>query len=295
LRGPEEVDSKVTSIFQALAANPKFKLLSIDFSHYDDSLKHELLQEVGQIAGYLFRPSDKEAIRALFDTLSQVGLITPIGLLDGRHGMPSGSTFTNFGDSMAQYVISQEVRRSADIYGMDIQGDDGLYLVGEPDKLLSNFKDYGLKVNDDKSYISQEYCIYLQMYYSRRYNSIVSKDQLGGVYPIYRALNRLIYLERYQDFEDYDISGQSYFSLRARSILENTRNHPFFKEFVKLIWEADKYKLSYQKSDLVNYVRRHNVQKGAGDLVANQYGDVPSGIENFAVSKVIRDLESKSG
>lgn len=290
LRGPESVDAKVTSMFESMAANPKFSLLSIDFSHYDDSLKHELLNQVGKVTSRLFQRGDNIAVEDVFDTLSSMGLITPIGLLSGRHGMPSGSTFTNYGDSMVQYMVQSIIRGS--IFSLDIQGDDGLYLTDNAELVMSNFKDYGLEVNEDKSHVSQEFCVYLQMYYSNRYTSRVDQTQLGGVYPIYRAANRLFQMERYQDFEDYDISGQSYFSLRALSILENTRNHPFFEEFVKIIWEFDKFQLAYQNSDLSRYQSRAKVQKGAGDLIANQYGDKSSGIEDFEVSKVIRGLES---
>jgi hypothetical protein len=284
LRGPEAVDRHIDQIFRSSKA-AKRSLVSIDFSSYDASVKpcHQ------ELAFYYFMRlfqlasnSDLEDIRA---GVSSIPICTPDGVRYGQHGVPSGTTFTNEVDSVVQWLIglSSEV-----VAAFDIQGDDGLYATAHPDVLLRTFSEAGLSVNEEKSVISNHYCVYLQNYYSERYTN--EEGIMSGVYPLFRALNRLIFMERWINFSDYEVDGQSYFTIRAFQILENTRNHPLFEDFVKLIYNYDKFKLKYTNSGLKRFRAMERDSRGAGELLSHHYGDVLGKLGNFKVVRLIESL-----
>lgn len=142
-------------------------------------------------------------------------------------------------------------------------------------------------MNDSKSYISKDFIVYLQRLYDRYY---LKNGFIGGIYPLYRALNRILYQERYSDFMDYSLKGRDYYSLRTISILENCKYHPLFEEFVKFIYYKDKFKLSFTTEGLANYNRMTSNGTGTVGLINNQYGDSTKGINSFETIKVINKL-----
>ena len=199
-----------------------------------------------------------DEINYIADRFLNIGLVTPDGIISGPHGVPSGSTFTNEVDSIVQYLVASNCS-SVDTNYCSIQGDDGVYFSSDPDDLFSCFEKVGLDVNKDKSLVSNSTVNYLQLLYHSDYNR---GDNLVGVYSTYRALIRLVYPERFEDFSKDDISGKDYFAIRSISILENCKNHPLFKEFVNYVYKLDKYKLSFSDLGLVNYIKRINRQEG---------------------------------
>lgn len=283
LLGPDEVDKMVTRAFLNSHAHNQ-PLMSIDFSLYDASVK-PLLQSVA--FSYLesmfqLTAESQTNFSLMRDRFAEIGLVTPDGVLKGSHGVPSGSTFTNEVDSIVQYAIANNF-----ITLGSVQGDDGIYVTEDPERLIRRFNSFGLNVNEEKTDVSMDYCIFLQNYYSRSYVNVYGNPV--GVYPLYRALNRLIYTERWTDFEDHNVEGRDYFSLRAISILENCKNHPFFVPFVKFVANSDKYNLKFSGMGFNKYTRMLNRVKGAGDLIRNQYGDDIRGLLSFQTVKVLRD------
>lgn len=288
LRGPEAVDAHIDKIIRVSTA-AKRPLVSVDFSSYDASVKPRHQEMAFYYFRRLFQPSSYDMLEDIRVRISSIPIVTPDGVRYGQHGVPSGTTFTNELDSVVQWLIAL----SSEVVDMfDIQGDDGLYATKHPDVLKSAFAEHGLNVNEEKSVISDHYCVYLQNYYSLRYTN--KAGVVSGVYPIFRALNRLLYLERWANFEDYDVDGQSYFTIRALQILENTRNHPLFGEFVKLIYDHDKYKLKYTNSGLKRFRVMERSSRGAGELLSHHYGDVLGNLGKFETVKLIESFNSRS-
>lgn len=289
LRGPEEVDLSVTKLIdQAMLRN--LSLVSIDFSRYDSTVRPELQKYCFDYISKLFQTEYKAELDYIANRFKSIGVVTPDGVYSGDHGVPSGSTFTNEVDSIAQYLIaiSTDFIFSENI---DIQGDDGIYAVTvrSKDIIFDSFEKFGLVPNRDKSYIFDDAVIYLQklfdVYYRDKSNGII-----GGIYPIYRALNRLIYQERWSDFEEFGISGKDYYSIRAITILENCKHHPLFKDFVKLIVSIDKYSINPSDSSISKYVQMISEKSGIEGMLINQYGDNLKGIRNFDTFKIVRQL-----
>lgn len=284
IKSPDDVNNKITRLINSAGGNRK--LLSIDFSAYDTSLKYTLQKEAFEYIKELFQPSFSDEIDYIFERFNTIGLITPDGILRGSHGVPSGSTFTNEVDSICQYLIATTF--GLDAGDFDIQGDDGAYALEDPDTLMDYFSSFGLTVNKEKSYVADDYIVYLQNLYHKEYT--LSNGIIGGIYPTYRALNRILYLERFTDFEKTDILGKDYFSIRTISILENCKYSPLFSQLVKFVYSLDKYNLEYSQEGLNSYIKSVKAASGVAGVFKFRYEDDVTGIGNFETVKLLKTL-----
>jgi len=288
LLGPDAVSEAITRIIEP-AIRDGLTLISIDFSGYDRSLKQGLQLKVGEYYKSLFQNKYSDDIDKMIRRKSTIGIVTPDGIISGPHGEPSGSTLTNEDDSIAQYMIAKSsgVFENSELFNM--QGDDGVYALKD-DKIVSlysSFKRHGLIVNESKSYESNDYLIYLQNLY---HNDYKVDGVIKGIYPTFRALNRILYQERWSNFEDYGIKGSDYYSIRTISILENCKHHPLFEEFVKFVVENDKYGLRPSQEGISQYVKMLTNMSGSEGILVNQYGDNIKGIKSFETFKLISRL-----
>lgn len=286
LISPEAVSQSLTRLI--LDKDKDEIIYSVDFASYDTSVGPKLQEVAFSYIKSLFQPSFHSDIDYIKDRFKSIAIVTPSGIRSGDHGVPSGSTFTNEVDSICQVSISKTLSYIKD-ESFQVQGDDGVYRIPKDkvDELSSKFESFGLKVNKDKSYVSEAYAIYLQNLFHKDY---VNNGLIGGIYPIYRALNRLVYQERWSDFEDFGITGKDYYSIRAISICENCKYHPLFKELVKFVVKHDKYSLDVSDQGIANYVRMMSNTYGAGEILNHQYGDNVSGIKSFETFKLIKEL-----
>ena len=131
--------------------------------------------------------------------------------------------------------------------------------------------------------------MYLQNLYSADYRG--DDGIIRGIYPLYRALGRLVFMERFNDFSEYDIEGKHFFAIRALSILENTRNHPMFEEFVKFVAGHDKYGLKLTGKSINEYVKFIKDSAGNQEIMKYRYGDEITGIKGFRSYQVLEQSE----
>lgn len=285
LVGPAAIDKSLSSMI-ALARRDGLTMLSIDFSKYDQTVKRTLQNYAFDYIKSLYQSQYHGLLSVIAERFNTVGLVTPDGVWNGQHGVPSGSAFTNEVDSIVQYIIARSV--IDDDNRINIQGDDGAYVCNESElmRLKTKFQEFGLIVNNDKSYESYSSFVYLQKLFSSEY--MIDGD-VGGIYPTYRALSRLVYLERFTMLEG-EIDGKDYFSLRAIAILENCKHHPLFEELVRFVLQRDRYGLEFSSIGLRQYVNMLSKSKGEEGLLINQYGDDLAGIESFETVKLINRL-----
>lgn len=290
LIGPEAVSKRITYLLNKASKEGKV-CLSIDIATFDSSTSPVVSNCAFTSLASYFQEVYRKDFGVVQKLFTGIEVITPDGITGGEHGVPSGSNFTNEIDSEIQMLISTD-SGTVDIDDFDIQGDDGAYVIDESmiTSLKKSFKKYGYEISESKSFISPDYFVYLQKLYHKDF-----QDEMGlvnGIYPIVRALNRIRYQERWSQFEDYDISGQDYYSLRTISILENCRFHPLFEEFVKFVLDNDKYSLAFSKNGLKKYVDMLFATEGNRGDFSNQYGDDIKGLMSFETIKLIRKLGS---
>ena len=289
LISPDAVSRGITRIIKYCNTRDRYIVVSIDFKAYDKSFRAKL-----QKASFHYIKS-KFQIRYHYelDTISgrfrTIGIVTPTAILKGDHGVPSGSPFTNEVDSIGQVKAKERAGFVINDDEFQVQGDDGVYLVPEDrvDEFYQCFEDVGLDINRDKSYLSKDYAIYLQCLFHKDYES---NGIISGIYPIYRALNRILFQERWSTFEDYDLSGKDYYSIRTLCILENCKYHPLFREFVKFVYELDKYSLDPSDQGISHYVQMMESIQGAGEILNHQHGDNFRGIKSFESYKLAREM-----
>jgi hypothetical protein len=283
INSPDQVNRRITELINTARKEDKF-LVSIDFSAYDASVKTTLQKAAFEYIKQLFQQNYHEEIDYISARFNTIELVSPSGILTGPHGVPSGSTFTNEVDSICQYLVAREYD---DDVLCDIQGDDGAYVVNYPDELIKQFESKGLNVNEEKTNISKDFVIYLQNLYHPDYSN---DGLIGGIYPTYRALNRILYLERFTDLEKNSISGKDYFSIRTITILENCKYHPLFKQLVEFVFKLDKYELGYSREGLIKYIQGIKESSGTQGILQFRYEDDIKGIENFETVKILKSL-----
>nr|APG78190.1 RdRp [Beihai picobirna-like virus 12] len=287
LRGPESISRNITRLIDDAISNGMI-CVSIDISQFDASVQPSLSQRAFLEFGSYFQSEYSEYFKVLSDIFVTIPIVTPDGLITGYHGVGSGSNFTNEVDSQVHRNILHDF--GIPDSNIDIQGDDGA-IICDPDKVNSMLKRYessGFIVSLDKTYQSTNFFIYLQNLYHVDYRN--SDGIIGGIYPIWRALNRIRFQETWSRFEDYGISGKDYYSIRTISILENCKNHPLFEDLVKFVLKYDKYSLDYSEIGLSSYLRFVKETEGDRGDFSNQYGDDISGINSFETVKLIKKL-----
>lgn len=290
LRTPDDVSLAMTKLIDyCLSLN--IDILSIDFKNYDNSCKPRLQKPAFETVKVCFQKQFHKYIDVISNFFANVGIITPDGVLYGPHGVPSGSTFTNEVDSIIQYGISLECPQISNHELSQVQGDDGVYACIDAKSVMDHFSSYGLNVSVDKSYISRNYAVYLQQLFHDAYRD--DKGVINGIYPIFRALNRIIYLEKFDDFLSDGLVGSDYFSIRTICILEQCKHHPLFREFVGYVYSLDKYQLKFSDQGLAGFVKRKAIQDGKDITFRNwTYGDDVAGIKSFDTFKVLQTLRS---
>jgi hypothetical protein len=288
LVSPTSVDYAITDQLKRAVSQNLF-CVSGDFPAYDSTLKANAQRNCFDYFKLMFQSSYHDQLDYIADRFRDVEIVTPDGILSGPHGVPSGSTFTNEVDSVNQYLILRSGNVSPNDF--QIQGDYKALNTSDPNRIFKLFEDNGFTLSDDKTVVSKSSFRYLQNYYSLEYADPLG--HIGGIYSIYRALNRIVYPERYDDYTNSGIEGSDYNSIRTISILENCKNHPLYVPFVKFILDRDKYDLKFSGNGLQQYVQSIVQTSGTDDIFKYRYGDNLSGIRSFETVKVISELSSR--
>jgi hypothetical protein len=289
LRGPDDVADHMTRIIDGAIRSGKM-LVSIDFSAFDSTVKPGMQAKVGEYYMNLFQSKFGSEIRDIVTLKSNIPIVTPDGIRYGGHGEPSGSAFTNEDDSIAQFLVARHSGVLEEFLNLfAIQGDDGVYAI-DPEKLPTFFNAFKIffNINLEKTKQASDHLFYLQNLYHPFYRK--DDGTIPGIYSTVRALNRIIYQERFINFVEYELKGRNYYALRTLSILENCKNHPLFPKLVDFVLHLDKYDLSPSSDSIVNYVRLINDTEGFRSSIPQQFGDNVSGIKDWESYKLVKKL-----
>jgi hypothetical protein len=282
---PDATDLAITRMFNA--KNESDQISCLDFSSYDASITPDHSGKAFAFIAAHFAPRFEGEIFEIYVRFATIPFYTPDGEYSGKHGVPSGSAFTNTVDSIVQYLIVSKLDVLKGPDSVQIQGDDGIFLIngGNNDILAEAFNRAGLNVNAEKSDLfDTAEGTYLQRYYHNNYSGA---HGLGGVYSISRALLRLKYLERFVDGlgSEEELSGDDYFALRAIAILENCKHHPHFYDLIDFARQHDKFELNFSSSGKEVYENLPERRSRAD--VTNQYGD-RGGIESYDTYRYLK-------
>jgi len=277
--GPSAVDSAMTHLIRE-AVSMDYLCVSGDIEAFDNSVGRDLQSNAFKEVELNFQPSYASEIDEIANRFLTTPLATPDGVYVGEHGIPSGSNFTSIIGSLVNRQVSQHPPELS-----QYMGDDFALVAKTSKEIFEKYRSCGLKLNEAKTLVKPYSFVYLQRLHHVDY---VVDGEYKGIYPIYRALLRLVYPERFSDFNDYDLLGRDYFAIRSLSILENCKFHPLFEEFVKFWMRFEKYKVP-SNSSIRKFVKMNEEKIGSlGTL--NQYGDKIGGIRDFASYRLVIQL-----
>lgn len=277
----DEVDRSVSAMLEL-----DQMILSSDFSGFDQSVKDQQAWYFEFLAG-MYQRQYHEDIEWLEHNLRNIELLCTTTIqLKGKHGMPSGSNFTNQADSLINLFAQTSSPVANYLHLLQVQGDDALVMVDDLDAHLEHLRTLGFEVNADKQTYSTNEAHYLQRLYLKQHKV----DGIHrGIYPIMRALNSLLGQERF--YEGWD---SRMVSLRVLMILENCKWHPEYVPFVKFVLKFGDPKLK----ELVNSLSSGSTVKALQKQASGIAGLVPTynqesglgGIVNFTSVKLISSL-----
>lgn len=173
-------------------------------------------------------------------------------IADQQHGVASGSGWTQLCETIFQICkFDQWIQRNGLSLtvndGMGI-GDDYVWFFDEkPDSqsIVDFWAEDGLPGKEEKQSNEEDSCTFLQRLFIKNYMSREDDKILGGIYPTVRALNSLLWPEKFHKPKDWN---SDMFCVRCFMILENTVDHPLFEEFVKFVVKGHKDLLPFAKS-----------------------------------------------
>nr|UDL14572.1 MAG: putative RNA-dependent RNA polymerase [Picobirnavirus sp.] len=294
----DRVDQEVTALFDTKGDNDD--VICTDFSKFDQHFNRDLQNAAWKVIdGLLSKDADRIHWLQVFMVKFYIPLICSEDLLyTGYHGMGSGSGGTNFDECMAhkclQFECAQSKGQQLNPHSM-AYGDDGIltYPGIKVDDVIQTYTSHGQEMNASKQYVSKHDCVVLRRWHGDDYRV---NGTMVGVYSTFRALGRLLAQERYYDPDKWN---PSMVVLRALSILENCKWHPYFHEFIDFVIKGDKYRLGL---DIPGFF--DNIEKIAQEAIENfhdflgytkslQNPTPAKGIKEWKVVKYLLKLSKK--
>lgn len=226
-----------------------------DFSSTDAHFQLRTSMEVYDVLSQCFQERYRSALLESIQYMHTIPLV--IGsdrMLTGEHGVSSGSNWTNFIETIFDWILSEYVSILT-LGGSEVEWTRGLYAIG--DDMSWFYKNYspkfadflaevgtsvGQQIKADKTTNHPDKVVSLQRLFQRNY---VRPDGLiRAVYPTIRALKSLVYPER---FHKPALWSKDMEAIRALMILENCVDHPLFTNFVKFVVAGDPYLVEFCK------------------------------------------------
>lgn len=269
-KGPDAVDSAMTKLIHEAVESGRL-CISGDIEGFDSSVGKDLQNSAFTEFKSYFQSQYNSEIDEIANRFLTLPFVTPDGVWVGEHGIPSGSNLTGIIGSMVNRQVSQHPSELSQFLG-----DDFALVAKTSDEVFSKYSGCGLKLNETKTLVKPYGFVYLQKLHHADY---VVDGEYKGIYPTFRGLNRLCFPEYFSYFNDYDLDGKSYFAIRSLSILENSKYHPLFEEYVKFWMRYDKY-IVPSNSSIRSFAKMTEEKLGSVGTT-NQYGDKISGIRSF--------------
>lgn len=289
---PVLVDTRITAMIKEAIRTGKV-LYSVDFVAFDTSCSWQLIIKAFDVIKSCYAPCFGEFIDKICLWFYTIPIVTPTGILRGNHGVPSGSSFTNVIDSLIQAGSALTLDFIEECW-MIINGDDGVYMmysdrVGEFEQM---WKKQRLNLGKDKVLISNVSCTFCQRLYHIDY---IKDDFIGGVYPVYRALNRLIWLEKFTNLRKIGITSRDHFGIRTLTILEQCKYHPLFEELVRFVLHREKFALDVSKTGTVKYLQELTKGRELLDQLNETHLVSSTGIKEFESYKLVQRIIAEEG
>lgn len=235
-----------------------------DFSSTDAHFQRYATEEVADVLALCFQPQFREGLRESLLHMHSIPLVIgPDQMIIGEHGVSSGSNWTNFVETIFDWIFSWYVTYLDDpsfkrgkhlmsshqrIGGLYAIGDDMSWWMDDYDaEFAKRLETYGERVGQiikaEKTTNDRDKVKSLQRLFQRGYMTQDGKE-VRGVYSTIRALNSSLFPERFHRPKDW---SADMFCIRQFMILENCVDHPLFEEFVRFVCAGNRHLPEFAK------------------------------------------------
>lgn len=206
-----------------------------DTTKMDAHMRLAQLKLVFNVVKWLFQRQYWPELWHSISYISQIPLLVGVGSqLPGPHGLASGSAWTQLTETVLQLLMAYNIR----VIGQGI-GDDFYWKSNlNAEQLVKYLAQFGLPANSSKQSVSDRELTFLQRLNISGFFSRENQNVLGGYYPTIRALNSLLWPERFHKPKDW---SKDMFAIRCFAILENCVDDPCFPEFVQFVSKGHSY------------------------------------------------------
>lgn len=263
-----------------------------DFSSTDEHFRLASSLECLRVLEMMFQSRFSNALRESIMYMHQIPLIIgPNKMVVGEHGVASGSNWTNFIETIFDWIFGYYVSYRTGVKPLYAIGDDMAWVTDKYDdafqRRLENYgKGVGQVIKAEKTNCYPDKVKTLQRLFQRGYRR--PDGLLRAVYPTVRALKSSVYPERFHKAKDW---SSDMFCARQYMILENCVDHPLFKEFVKFVVAGQKDLLPFAKkspSELAQIHRKANLIPGLNPTYNQEKRD--QSLEKFESIAIARML-----
>ena len=188
----------------------------------------------------------EDDIRLVFN----VPVLTNLGVIYDEHSMPSGSEWTNFLETVWNYIFIHylELKHHLHFTGSMGIGDDQLWFLSVPSSydeqniqslvslVTEEFANAGLPGNPEKQEVSFTKTSFLQRLLTAGWTGNWNHGGVAGVYPLVRNITSQVFPERYHNSKSWN---KDMFVLRVIMIAENCREHPKFKSYCEFLYKSN--------------------------------------------------------
>jgi hypothetical protein len=286
-RGFEEVRDIITDVY----GGSDF-IAASDFSSTDAHFQLATSVEVYDVLAECFQPRFRGALRESIFYMHAIPLVIGVDrLLEGEHGVSSGSNWTNFIETIFDMILAEYVSLKGSYSGLYAIGDDMSWYSSEYDEGFADFlaeigKSVGQEIKAEKTTNDRDKVVSLQRLFQRGF--VRPDGKIRAVYPTIRALKSLVYPER---FHKPELWSKDMEVIRAFMILENCVDHPLFESFCKFVAAGDPYmKVFAMKStqEQRKLFRQSKLVPGLNSTYNQEKRD--QALENFASVRLIAKL-----
>jgi len=267
-----------------------------DFSSTDAHFQLRSSMEVYDVLAPCFQPKFRALLKESIQYMHHIPLVISAETkLEGEHGVSSGSNWTNFIETIFDWIFSEYVYLKEGTYtGLYAIGDDMSWVVPLSrfdDKFAEKLEELGESVGQiikaEKTTNDRDEVKSLQRLFQRGYLQQTSED-VRAVYPTIRALKSLVYPER---MHKKALWSRDMAAMRAIMILENCVDHPLFEEFVKFVARGDPHLQEfahYSSKRQEAAARKSKLVPGLNTTYNQERRD--SALSEFETLKVLRSL-----
>lgn len=227
-----------------------------DYTKMDQHFNIHHATECADVVKHFFKKEYQDGCVKNIMQVFTLPVVTSLGYVDQEHGMPSGSGWTNFLETIFNLIFMRylQLKYKLQIASAMGIGDDQLwFLEGKWDSkaidwiittVTNEMERIGLPGNPDKQEVSMIETGFLQRHFVEGWKGNYGTHVAAGVYPLVRNVTSQVYPERFHNEKEWT---SEMFALRVIMIAENCFQHPAFKEYVSFIAKAN--------SNIMEFVR----------------------------------------